>query len=75
MSYDKLPGEWYGPSTAAYVLRDLAHVSSSPSSGGGLALAAGTETGGGTLTYPFVTPKSNNHRSTGSIWAGACACW
>ena len=24
MSYDKLPGEWYGPTTAAYVLRDLA---------------------------------------------------
>ncbi len=27
MSYDKLPGEWYGPTTAAYVLRDLATVS------------------------------------------------
>ena len=27
MNYDKLPGEWYGPSTAAYVLRDLAAVS------------------------------------------------
>jgi cysteine protease ATG4 len=26
MTYDKLPGEWYGPSTAAYVLRDLALV-------------------------------------------------
>jgi len=26
MSYDKLPGEWYGPTTAAYVLRDLATV-------------------------------------------------
>eukprot|EP01041_Mallomonas_annulata_P003455 gene3455-6876_t len=24
MRYDKLPGEWYGPSTAAFVLRDLA---------------------------------------------------
>lgn len=23
MKYDKLPGEWYGPSTAAFVLRDL----------------------------------------------------
>ena len=27
MNYDKLPGEWYGPSTSAYVLRDLALVS------------------------------------------------
>lgn len=26
MNYDKLPGEWYGPSTSAYVLRDLALV-------------------------------------------------
>jgi cysteine protease ATG4 len=26
MGYDKLPGEWYGPSTSAYVLRDLALV-------------------------------------------------
>lgn len=23
--YDKLPGEWYGPGTACYVLRDLVH--------------------------------------------------
>lgn len=26
MLYDKLPGEWYGPSTAALVLRDLARL-------------------------------------------------
>lgn len=26
MRYDKLPGEWYGPSTAALVLRDLAKL-------------------------------------------------
>ena len=26
MKYDKLPGEWYGPSTAALVLRDIAEV-------------------------------------------------
>lgn len=26
MKYDKLPGEWYGPSTAALVLRDLSHL-------------------------------------------------
>lgn len=26
MKYDKLPGEWWGPSTASYVLRDLARV-------------------------------------------------
>jgi len=24
--YDKLPGEWYGPGTACYVLRDLVHM-------------------------------------------------
>jgi cysteine protease ATG4 len=24
--YDKLPGEWYGPGTACYVLRDLAEI-------------------------------------------------
>lgn len=29
MNYDKLPGDWYGPSTAAYVMRDLAMVSES----------------------------------------------
>ncbi|TDH67082.1 hypothetical protein CCR75_007313 [Bremia lactucae] len=26
MQYDKLPGEWYGPTTAAQVLRDLVNV-------------------------------------------------
>ncbi len=26
MKYDKLPGEWYGPSTASYVLRDLSKI-------------------------------------------------
>jgi cysteine protease ATG4 len=26
LSYDKLPGEWYGPGTACYVLRDLAQM-------------------------------------------------
>lgn len=26
MKYDKLPGEWYGPSTAAFVLRDLTRL-------------------------------------------------
>jgi len=26
MKYDKLPGEWFGPSTAAQVFRDLAHL-------------------------------------------------
>lgn len=26
MRYDKLPGEWYGPSTAAHVLKDLASI-------------------------------------------------
>src|SRR5690348_6586765 len=25
LQYDKLPGEWYGPTTAAQVLRDLVH--------------------------------------------------
>lgn len=24
--YDKLPGEWYGPGTACYVMRDLVHI-------------------------------------------------
>lgn len=28
MRYDKLPGEWYGPTTAAQVLRDLVNVHS-----------------------------------------------
>jgi len=27
-NYDKLPGEWYGPGTACYVLRDLAEIHS-----------------------------------------------
>jgi cysteine protease ATG4 len=26
LKYDKLPGEWYGPGTAAYVLRDLVEL-------------------------------------------------
>lgn len=34
MNYDKLPGEWYGPSTAAYVLRDLSAVSGRGPKGG-----------------------------------------
>ena len=26
LKYEILPGEWYGPGTAAYVVRDLVHL-------------------------------------------------
>jgi hypothetical protein len=44
MKYDKLPGEWFGPSTVSYVLRDLAALHCTKYQGQVTVLVTQTET-------------------------------